>query len=100
MVLELSSIYMLANPTNFVNSMSGDNPKTVDPRGVAPRRFWTTTPDLELLRAHGKCMVSRFPGLYKLNFDGLIDDVRIYNYARSVDEIRQDYNAGLGTHFR
>jgi hypothetical protein len=31
---------------------------------------------------------------------GKIDDVRIYNYARSAAEIRQDYNAGLSTHFR
>lgn len=28
-------------------------------------------------------------------FNGLIDDVRIYNYARTLDEIRLDYNAGL-----
>ena len=31
-------------------------------------------------------------------FDGLIDDVRIYDYARSADEIRLDYNAGMATH--
>ncbi len=28
-------------------------------------------------------------------FNGLIDDVRIYNYTRTLDEIRLDYNAGL-----
>ena len=33
-------------------------------------------------------------------FDGLIDDVRVYNYARTPEQIRQDYNAGLSTHFR
>ena len=27
--------------------------------------------------------------------NGLIDDVRIYNYARTADEIRLDYNAGF-----
>ena len=27
-------------------------------------------------------------------FTGLIDDVRIYNYARSADQVMQDYNAG------
>jgi hypothetical protein len=27
-------------------------------------------------------------------FHGLIDDVRIYNYARTADQILQDYNAG------
>jgi len=33
-------------------------------------------------------------------FNGLIDDVRIYNYARSASQIQQDYNAGLGAHFK
>ena len=32
--------------------------------------------------------------------NGLIDDVRIYNYARSAEEIRVDYNNGLSTHFK
>jgi len=35
-----------------------------------------------------------------VNFDGLIDDVRIYNYARTAEQILQDYNAGLAGHFR
>ncbi|MDD4990383.1 MAG: LamG domain-containing protein, partial [Candidatus Pacebacteria bacterium] len=29
---------------------------------------------------------------------GLIDDVRIYNYARTADQIRADYNAGSALH--
>jgi hypothetical protein len=33
-------------------------------------------------------------------YNGLIDDVRIYNYARSPEQILQDYNAGLSTHFK
>ena len=32
-------------------------------------------------------------------FDGLIDEVRIYNYARSADEIALDYNAGFAARF-
>ena len=32
-------------------------------------------------------------------FDGVIDDVKIYNYARSADEIRLDYNAGYAAKF-
>ena len=28
----------------------------------------------------------------------ILDDVRIYDYARNADEIRLDYNAGLATH--
>jgi len=31
--------------------------------------------------------------------DGLIDEVRIYNYARTPDEIRLDYNAGYAARF-
>jgi hypothetical protein len=33
-------------------------------------------------------------------FNGLIDDVRIYNYARTPSQILQDYNAGLSAHFK
>ncbi|MFC1789633.1 LamG-like jellyroll fold domain-containing protein, partial [Patescibacteria group bacterium] len=33
-------------------------------------------------------------------FNGLIDDVRIYNYARTPEQILQDYNAGFSTYFR
>jgi len=33
-------------------------------------------------------------------FDGKLDDVRIYNYARTAEEIRVDYNTGLSAHFR
>ena len=35
-----------------------------------------------------------------LYFNGSIDDVRIYNYARSADEIRLDYNNGVATHLK
>ena len=30
--------------------------------------------------------------------DGLIDDARIYNYARTADQIKQDYNEGAAVH--
>ena len=33
-------------------------------------------------------------------FQGIIDDVRIYNYTRTPDEIRLDYNAGFEMYFR
>ncbi len=33
-------------------------------------------------------------------FNGLIDEVRIYNYARTQEQILQDYNAGLSAHFK
>ena len=31
-------------------------------------------------------------------FNGAIDEVRVYNYARTAEEIMQDYNAGVATH--
>jgi hypothetical protein len=34
------------------------------------------------------------------SFNGFIDDVRIYNYARTPEQILQDYNAGLSVHFK
>jgi hypothetical protein len=33
-------------------------------------------------------------------FNGSIDDVRIYNYARTPAQIQMDYNAGFGTHLK
>ena len=33
-------------------------------------------------------------------FNGSIDDVRIYNYARTPEQILQDYNAGKGVYFK
>ncbi len=32
-------------------------------------------------------------------FNGLIDEARIYNYARTPDEIKLDYNGGFAMHF-
>ena len=37
---------------------------------------------------------------YSHPWDGLIDDVKIYNYARSPAQIQMDYNAGFGTHLK
>ena len=33
-------------------------------------------------------------------FNGQIDEVKIYNYARTAEQIMQDYNAGLATHLK
>ncbi|NQU77746.1 LamG domain-containing protein, partial [Candidatus Falkowbacteria bacterium] len=47
--------------------------------------------------------VSLFIGINNdltLPFDGLIDDVKIYNYARTGEEVRKDYNSGYGVYFR
>jgi hypothetical protein len=31
---------------------------------------------------------------------GKLDEIRIYNYARTQDQIGQDYNAGVGTYLK
>jgi len=33
-------------------------------------------------------------------FDGLIDEIKVYNYALSPAQIREDYNGGFGTYFK
>jgi hypothetical protein len=33
-------------------------------------------------------------------FNGEIDEVRVYNYARTAEQIMQDYNAGVATHLK
>jgi len=33
-------------------------------------------------------------------FDGFIDEVKVYNYARTAEQIMQDYNAGVATHLK
>lgn len=33
-------------------------------------------------------------------FLGLLDDVRIYNYARTQEQIQQDYNQGFSAYFK
>jgi len=41
-------------------------------------------------------MIELFQGI----FSGKIDDVKVYNYARSPQQIKEDYNAGFGTYFK
>lgn len=45
-------------------------------------------------------MVGRFNNQSPTCFDGIIDNFRIYNYARSASEILVDYNSGLAAHLR
>ena len=39
--------------------------------------------------------VMKVKPLFKFIGENIIDDVRIYNYARSAEQIKQDYNQGL-----
>ena len=40
-----------------------------------------------------------YNGTVQLSFNGLLDDARIYNYVRTAEEIRLDYNAGFAAKF-
>lgn len=42
--------------------------------------------------------IGRWTGYSTYDYDGLIDEVRISNIARTADEIRQAYEVGLRTH--
>ena len=53
--------------------------------------------DKSLLVGSGLCGAGA--GCENGYFNGLIDDVRIYNYARTADEIKLDYNAGFAARF-
>ena len=33
-------------------------------------------------------------------FNGFIDELRIYNYARTAEQIKQDYNQGMSVYFK
>jgi len=53
-----------------------------------------------ILYGSGYWAIGRAGNLASEHFNGLIDDVRIYNYARTTEQIYQDYNQGLSTHFK
>jgi len=49
--------------------------------------------------ANYRLLLGSYDGTAGLYFNGTMDDVRIYNYARSAEEIRLDYNQGLAGRF-
>ena len=64
----------------------------------------TTTPKTGTLSGDGCAQIGRYntggcdnsPSSY---FNGLIDEVRIYNYALTADQILMDYNQGAAIRF-
>jgi len=55
--------------------------------GTVPASIYNTSQNVNIAQSNGGYT------------NGLIDDVRIYNYARTPDEIKLDYNAGYGIYF-
>ena len=58
-----------------------------------------TTPTTRELESTSSIYIGRDSGAGRF-FNGFIDDVRIYNYARTASEILADYNAGMSTYFK
>ncbi|MDP8231025.1 MAG: LamG domain-containing protein [Candidatus Gorgyraea atricola] len=50
------------------------------------------------ISASSSFWIGRIPWSASYPFNGLIDDVRIYNYARTAAQVMVDYNAGAAAH--
>jgi len=48
----------------------------------------------------GSCAIGARTAAGDFDFDGYLDEVKIYNYARTAEQIMQDYNAGVATHLK
>ena len=69
--------------------------KTYDTSNDSTQAFFNDVGDIDFI-AIGKRRTNNND--YN-KFNGTIDDVRIYNYARTADQIKQDYNAGVRVRF-
>jgi len=51
-------------------------------------------------RGAGKAIIGAryYAGVYSLNFDGIIDEVKVYNRIFSADDVFMEYNAGAAAH--
>jgi len=47
-----------------------------------------------------KCIIGAYNNGASERYDGLIDELKIYNYARTADQIKMDYQQGLATHLK
>ncbi|MFA7171216.1 MAG: LamG domain-containing protein [Candidatus Paceibacterota bacterium] len=60
---------------------------------------YTASPiDSSVTRAYAGINIGQIGGLDMEYFQGSIDNVRIYNYARTADEVLTDYNDGKAAH--
>jgi len=66
--------------------LNGQNVPLTTGSGSVPATLFNTSQNVNIAKTIG--------GSIPYYLTGLIDDVRIYNYARSADQIKQDYNAG------
>lgn len=55
----------------------------------------TTGTDIDSISNTGNFYIGVNPDGSTQKWNGLIDDVRIYNYARTAEQIMQDYNEGM-----
>ncbi len=101
-------------------SQSSDSAQTALSSSAIPLNQWTNfstvidyTNDIVYIYINGKLETSQavsfgqttytkgiasaqdgFPGYYNFGYNGLVDEVRIYNYARTPAQIAWDYNLG------
>lgn len=54
----------------------------------------TNLPSTTIQQNNNDLIIGKYGGANGYEFDGLIDEVKIYNYALSADEVKQDYNQG------
>ncbi len=48
----------------------------------------------------GSCVIGARTVAGDFDFNGYLDEVKVYNYARTAEQIMQDYNAGVATHLK
>ncbi|MFZ3073751.1 MAG: LamG domain-containing protein, partial [Minisyncoccales bacterium] len=48
----------------------------------------------------GSCVIGARGVTGDFDFNGYLDEVKVYNYARTAEQIMQDYNAGVATHLK
>ena len=48
----------------------------------------------------GSCVIGARTTAGDFDFNGYLDEVKVYNYARTEEQIMQDYNAGVATHLK
>ena len=48
----------------------------------------------------GSCVIGARTTAGDFDFNGYLDEVKVYNYARTAEQIMQDYNAGVATHLK
>jgi len=105
------------NLTNYAMDLNGTQTITISSGAISANNFTSPTiyvdgkksstlPDLNwhhiaITTSSGINASAVYLGKVSTSyFDGILDDVRFYQYERTLEQILQDYNAGLGIYFK